>query len=79
MKQLRVVRSHAGMARIFAELADESLGEIKRTITTPYASGPIHTVWDWKGQPVIIAETAHKVYRIFAVDPSQILKEEALS
>lgn len=76
MKQLRVVRSHAEIGRIIAEFADESIGEIPRAVTTPYASGPTHTVWDWKGQPVIVAETAHKVYRVFAVDQSQIRTPE---
>ena len=68
MKQLRIVRSHKGIAKIMAEFDANPIGEINRIITTPYASGPTHKIWNWKGRSVIVAETDHKVYRVFEVD-----------
>ena len=36
-------------------------------IPSPFAYAPDHTVYEYQGQPVIVVETAHKVYDVFAV------------
>ena len=69
MKRLLRITSHAGHARYLATLPDGFAGFIARTdIPSPYASGPSHADYaDPKRGPVIIVETAHKRYDVFAV------------
>lgn len=66
-RRLRVIASHAGLARFMAEVTGP-VGSIPREIHTPYASGPTHAVWNWRGVPVIVAETRHKRYEVFRVE-----------
>jgi len=66
-KQIKVIRSHTGLARFYPELSRTPRREIARiaSIPSPYAYSPTHTVWQWGNREVIIVETSHKVYRVF--------------
>ena len=74
LAELKTIRSHVGFGRFLAECAQEPLGEIPRQpeIPSPYAYSPTWEVWDWKGRPVVIVETAHKTYRIFEVPAAEV-------
>ena len=69
---LKTIRSHAGIARFYAECdgteAPDYIGTIPRQpIPSPYAYSPTHAVYSHHGQPVIVVETSHKVYAVFVV------------
>jgi hypothetical protein len=71
MKRILRITSHAGKARYLATLTDGWLGWIVRQkdIPSPYAYSPTHGVYhDPKRGAVIIVETSHKRYDVFAVD-----------
>jgi hypothetical protein len=71
MTRVKRIRSHTGMARYLATVTDGGW-IVRQDVPTPYASGPDHLVHlDPTHGAVIIAETAHKVYDIFAV-PSTV-------
>ncbi len=67
LTRVRVIPSHSGLARFMAQL-EGPIGSIPRQVYTPYSYGPTHVVWDWRGAPVIIAETRHKRYEVFRVE-----------
>lgn len=77
VKRIKVITSHAGHARFLAECDEETpgrgdlviLGYIPRRtdIPSPYAYSPMWTVYRWNGRPVIVRETSHKRYEVFAV------------
>jgi hypothetical protein len=67
MTRVKRIRSHSGMARYLATVTDGGW-IVRQDVRTPYASGPDHLVHlDPTHGPVIIAETSHKIYDIFAV------------
>ncbi len=76
MQTLKTIRSHTGLANFLAALDDQDddgcpavSGYIPRQtdIPSPYACSPTHVVYQWDQQPVIIVETAHRKYQVFAV------------
>lgn len=67
MKRIKKITSHIGLSRFLAECQDTNR-EIPRTnIHTPYSYSPTHVVYNYKEQDVIICETSHKVYEVFAI------------
>jgi hypothetical protein len=75
LQRIKRIPSHAGHARFLAECDDTHFEIPKQTdIPSPYAYSPTHTVYAYKGiQHVVIIETAHKRYDVFAV-PSTLLQ-----
>lgn len=66
MKKIRRITSHVGHARFLSEV-EYGIGTIPRQdIPSPYDS-PDHIVHIWQGQRIIVVETAHKQYDVFAV------------
>lgn len=66
-RRLRVVIGHSGLARFMAEI-EGPIGSVPREVPTPYAYGPTHAVWSWRGVPVVIAETRHRRHEVFRVE-----------
>lgn len=64
---MKVVIGYAPLARFMAECSDEPTRETPRirSIPSPYASSPTHTVWAWEGREVIIVETKHLRHEVF--------------
>jgi len=74
MLYLKKIKSHVGLARYLHECDEEPVGFIPRNtgIPSPYAFGPTHAIWEHdSGAHVIVVETAHKVYSIFALDDNE--------
>lgn len=70
LKRILRVRGYTGLARYRASLAHNGdfIGWIPREVNSPYASGPSHGVLrDPKRGPVVIAETSHRCYDVYAV------------
>ena len=67
LKRIKVLIGYSAHARFCALLADEWIGEIRRTIGQPYVSSPSHAVYSLEGRPVVIAETKHRRYEVFEV------------
>jgi len=72
--QIKRITSHVGVSRFYAECdggADgvDIIGSIprQRQIPSPYRFSPTHPVYSHRGRPVIVVETAHKVYDVFRV------------
>jgi len=87
--KLQTIRSHAKLAQFMATLdADASndgtaqmVGEIARTADLPasrYSFGPSYTVFALNGAPVVIIETAHRVFEVWAVDAATVQPMETL-
>ena len=75
MKRLRVITSHAGHARYLAGAAENPVGTIARQadIPSPYAYSSTHAVWRHATDgAVIIVETRHRRYEVFAVPAGMI-------
>jgi hypothetical protein len=75
MQRIRTIKSYAGHARYLAGCQEEPIGEIDRQsdIPSPHRYSPRWTVWTHiQDGPVVIVETAHKRYEVFAVEPSAI-------
>lgn len=74
MKRLLRITSHVGLSRFLATVDGEFCGWIARTdIPSPYASGPTHGVYnDPKRGKVIVVETAHKRFDVFAIGDEPI-------
>lgn len=70
MKRLLRITGYAARARYGAEISEDFIGWIPRQIGSPYSSGPSHGVHtDQKRGSVIIVETKHRCYDVFAVPP----------
>jgi hypothetical protein len=73
VQRIKVITSHAGHARFLAECdgADgaDIIGYIPRRtdIPSPYAYSATWAVYRWNGRNVIVRETSHKRYEVFAV------------
>lgn len=77
MRYLRKITSHNGVARYYAECGEDVGGWALKPARTPYASGPSAPVWSHeKDGSVLVLETAHKVYEVWAVGPSDIYPDE---
>jgi hypothetical protein len=71
LTRVKRITSHVGLGRFLRER--ESVGFIvrQRDIPSPYASSPTHLVYrDPTHGPVIVVETRHKTYDVFAVPPA---------
>lgn len=69
-RRLLRLSSHAAHARYLAELPDDPCGWIAwpRDIPSPFACGPSKAVWsDPKRGPVVVIETAHRTFDVYAV------------
>jgi hypothetical protein len=75
LDRIKRINSHVGYGRYLAACDDTPFVIARQTdIPSPYASGPDHTVYAYQSiQHVIIVETAHKQYDVFAV-PSTLLQ-----
>lgn len=70
--KVKTITSHAGLSRWYGEVTP--YGWIPRTnIRTPYASSPTHDVYLYRNEPVIVCETSHKRYEIYALDESETI------
>jgi hypothetical protein len=69
MKRIKRITSHVGLSRYLSYV--ESTGKVilrVPSIPSPYAYSPDHQVYrDEQGRNVIVVETAHKQYDVFAV------------
>lgn len=79
LKKIKTITSYAKRGAFYGELDNRAkiIGYVPRQVHTPYASGPTHAVYSYKGKPIIIAEIAHKTYRVFEVDAADVRKTEA--
>jgi hypothetical protein len=69
LTRIKVVTGHAAMARVWAEISEEPIGEIPRQpIPSPYSFSSTHYVYLMGGRPVIVVETRHMRNEIFTVD-----------
>jgi hypothetical protein len=75
LDRIKRIHSYTGKARYLAECDDTPFVIARQAdIPSPYAYSPDHVVYAYKGiQHVIIVETAHKRYDVFAV-PSTLLQ-----
>ena len=74
--RVKRITSHVGLSRYMAELVTTGM-EIARVaeIPSPYAFSSTHTVYhvvEEDGSDVIIIETAHKRYDVFAVPATAV-------
>lgn len=77
MQRIKVITGYAASARFYANVSEDPIGYIARQpIESPYAYSPSHVVLDWAGQPIIVVETRHRRYEVFAVPPSMIEPSE---
>jgi len=74
LTKIRRITSYVGLSRFYAECdggADgvDIIGSIPRQpdIPSPYAYSPTKPVYSYQGKPIVVYETAHKVYDIYAV------------
>jgi hypothetical protein len=69
LQRLKRITSHAGYGRYLAECDDTPFVIPRQAdIASPYAYSPEHSVYAYRGEiHVIIVETAHKRYDVFAV------------
>ena len=75
LRRIKRIRSYAGHARYLAECDEGIAGEIPRQpqIPSPYAYSPTHQVLRHSsGRLVIIVETTHRCYDVFAVDAEEV-------
>lgn len=73
------IRSHSGLARYLATVSDSFVGWIPRQadIRSPYAYAPSHGVYeDPQRGKVIIVETSHRCFDIFAVGDTQVFASD---
>ena len=68
LTRVRVLTGYAAHARFLADVNEQPIGSIPRQVHQPYAYSPDHTVWAWRGVPIIIAETRHRRYEVFRVE-----------
>lgn len=66
LQRVRILTGYAAHARFNVEVG-RPLGYIHRTINQPYCYSPTHTVYAWRGGPIIICETRHRRYEVFRV------------
>ena len=77
MKRIKVINGYAASARFHANVSEQPLGYIAhQPIESPYSYSPSHVVLNWGGKPIIIVETKHRRYEVFAVPPSMIEPSE---
>jgi hypothetical protein len=75
-KRLKVITSHAGLARFYAECVQLDgcaaiIAWLARCqveeIPSPYRSSPTVAIGLWNGKRVVVFETRHRHYEIFEV------------
>jgi hypothetical protein len=70
LERIKRIRSHVGYGRYLAT-CDDTAYEIprQRDIPSPYAYSPVHSVYydTIAKRHVVIVETSHKCYDVFAV------------
>ncbi len=77
MQRIKVIIGYSALARYHVNVGHKPIGYIPRQpIRSPYCSGPSHVVWSCSGQPIIIIETKHRRYEVFAVPQSMIEPNE---
>lgn len=76
LKKIRTINSHVGYARYLAHTAEDSIGVIPRQADIPspyrYSSEWVVFLHATDGA-VVIVETRHKHYEVFAVPATMIL------
>lgn len=83
--RVKVIRSHIGVSRFFAETSSveesEPAGWVKvpASIPSPFASGDVKPVYRWRDAYVLCVETRHKVYEVFSVSPRLVYASEDLA
>lgn len=65
-RRIKVVTGYSAQARLMAVLGDP-IGYTARLMNGPYASGPTHVVYADHGIAVIIVETRHRRWEVFAL------------
>jgi hypothetical protein len=77
MKRLKILTGSTAIARFLAECAEGFIGEIPRQpqIPSPYRFSPTHCVYSWNSRPVIVVETSHRRFGVFAVPVDMISTE----
>ncbi len=80
LQRIKRIKSHAGHARFLADLDGAPAGWIPRQpdIPSPYAYSSEWIVFQHGKVPVIIVETAHRQYDVFAVPEQMIRTNEPL-
>lgn len=77
LRRMKAVTGYAEHARLCAEMSDEILGYIPMMVHQPYRFSSTHAVVAWKGQAVIVAETRHRRYVVYAVCGPLMSEEKA--
>lgn len=87
--RIRTIKSHVGVSRFLAETGESPAGwvDLPREIPSPYASGS-KPVFRWTVTErttgakvgdelfVVVVETSHKVYEVYAVKPELVRAED---
>jgi hypothetical protein len=74
-RRMRVVTGYAAHARLSAEMGDP-IGYTARLINGPYVSSPTHAVYALHGQAVIVVETRHRRYEVFALPSGSVIESD---
>lgn len=76
LNRIKRIRSHVGHSRFLAECADTHyIIPRQADIPSPYRYSPDHQVYGYKDGYIIIVETAHRCFDVFAVPP-ELLRSE---
>ena len=67
MKRVKRIRSHAGHARFLAECS-ETGRTVPSSVRSPYHFTDRVAVYRYRGLDVIVVETAHRRFDVFAVE-----------
>jgi len=72
-QKVKTITSHVGYGRFLDEVGD-TIGYIvtPKEIPSPYFYGPFWPVYQYRGQPVVVAETSHKRYEVFVVPAGMV-------
>ena len=73
IRTVKKITGYAAHARFLASI-DEPFGFVRRFVGTPYAFSPTHSVYVYAGMNVIIAETAHRTYRVIEVPAGLLVR-----
>ena len=73
LQRVKRITSHTGLSRFLTECDETTLRvEKQEDIPSPYSFSPDHEVYRRGTQYLIIVETAHRRYDVFAVPESML-------
>lgn len=76
LTKIKTITSHAGHARFLSECELNPVGYLARSqvadIPSPYAYSPSKMILSWNGKQVVVFETRHKRFEVFAVPADMV-------